>query len=140
MKTLAFTFLALAFGFISLAQTNRFDNPGSSATPLNHNPMPPSSPSGDDFINRLRFGGNLGAGFGSTFSFVNVSPRVFYLATDDLWLGAGTTFIWTQYKNNPPPFDDQFVWGLNLSAHYFIFEPLFLQAEYEPLSAFGHTH
>ena len=103
-------------------------------------PPPPRQPaSKPSFWERTRFGGNLGASFGSYYSFVNVSPRMYYLATEKLWLGAGLTFIWTHYKNYPPPYDDQFVYGPNFSAQYFAFGPLFLQAEYEPLSFESYT-
>jgi hypothetical protein len=86
------------------------------------------------FWDRTRFGGNLGLGFSNGFSYINVSPRMYYLATEKLWLGAGLTFIWTKYNYYQPPFDEQFVYGLNLSAQYMLFGPIFIQAEYEPLS------
>lgn len=87
-----------------------------------------------DFWQRTRFGGNLGAGFSNGFTYVNVSPRMYYLATEKLWLGAGLTFIWSKNDYNPPPYDEQFVYGANFSAQYMLFGPIFLQGEYEPLS------
>jgi len=92
-----------------------------------------------DFWSRTRFGGNFGAGFSNGFSYVNVSPRMYYLATEKLWLGAGVTFIWSKDNYYVPPFDQQFVYGLNFSAQYMLFGPLFLQAEYEPLSYERYT-
>ena len=83
-----------------------------------------------DFWSRTRFGGNFGAGFSNGFSYVNVSPRMYYLATEKLWLGAGVTFIWSKDNYYVPPFDQQFVYGFNFSAQYMLFGPLFLQAEY----------
>lgn len=88
-----------------------------------------------DFWDRTRFGGYFGLSFG-TLTYINVSPRMYYLATEKLWLGAGLTFIYSKDNSNyvAPPFDEQFVYGANFSAQYFLIGPLFLQAEYEPLS------
>ena len=100
---------------------------------LNTNTSRKNKQSGD-FWQRTRFGGNLGAGFSNGFSYVNVSPRMYYLATEKLWLGAGLTFIWSKDNYYPPPYDQQFVYGLNFSAQYMLIGPIFLQVEYEPLS------
>ena len=54
--------------------------------PVNAKPTQQSSRS--NFWDRTRFGGNLGLSFG-TFTYINVSPRMYYLATEKLWLGAG---------------------------------------------------
>lgn len=138
MKTIASTLLALILSLALQAQVNRFDTPGTSSTKQNQVAPAQNSSSTSDIMDRLRFGGNLGLSFNSNFTYLNLSPRVYYLATEKLWLGAGTTFIWTQYKNNPPPYDEQFVWGFNLSSQYMLVGPLFLQAEYEPLSFEGY--
>ena len=87
-----------------------------------------------DFWQRTRFGGNFGAGFSNGFTYVNISPKMYYLATEKLWLGAGLTFIWSKNNYNPPPYDEQIVYGANFSAQYMLFGPIFLQGEYEPLS------
>ncbi len=89
-----------------------------------------------NFWQRTRFGGNLGLSFG-TFTFINVSPRMYYLATEKLWLGAGLTFIYSKDNRSglPPSYDpEQFVYGANLLATYQLIGPVFLQAEYEPLN------
>jgi hypothetical protein len=99
-----------------------------------NNKPKPAPQRNTSFWDRTRFGGNLGLGFSSSFSYVNLSPRMFYLASEKLWLGAGLTFIWSQTDFYPPPLDEQFVYGVNLSAQYMLFGPLFIQAEYEPLS------
>lgn len=137
MKTLCYLFVSLALSATLSAQTNRFDTPGSTPTQRSSISNSQESSSTSDIMDRLRFGGNLGLSFNSNFTFVNVSPRVYYLATEKLWLGTGMTFIWTKYNNNPPPYDEQFVWGFNFSSQYFVAGPLFLQAEYEPLSFEG---
>jgi hypothetical protein len=119
-------------------QTERFgdekEDPKPATTEQPTIKPPARQPVKPSFWERTRFGGNFGAGFGNGFSFVNVSPRMYYLATEKLWLGTGVTFIWSKDNYYPPPFDQQFVYGFNLSAQYMLFGPIFVQAEYEPLS------
>jgi len=102
-------------------------------------PQPRTPAKKSDFWSRTRIGGNFGAGFSNGFSYVNVSPRLYYLATEKLWLGTGVTFIWSKDNYYAPPFNEQFVYGLNFSAQYMLFGPLFVQAEYEPLSFEKYT-
>ncbi len=100
------------------------------------NAKPTQQASKSNFWDRTRFGGNLGLSFG-TFTYVNVSPRMYFVATEKLWLGAGLTFIYSKdnRSNLPPTYDpEQFVYGLNLLATYQLIGPVFLQAEYEPLN------
>lgn len=136
-----FTICAITLG----AQNTRFEDENADTTTQTKegiNPTPPQRPqstSKPTFWERTRFGGNLGVSFSSFYNFVNISPRMYYLATEKLWLGAGVTFMWTHYKNYPPPYDDQFIYGLNLSAQYFLIGPIFLQAEYEPLNFESYT-
>jgi hypothetical protein len=138
MKTLFYLLVSLALSASIAAQTNRFETPGSTAEKQSQAAPAKNSSSNSDLMDRLRFGGNLGLNFSSNFTYLNLSPRVYYLATEKLWLGTGMTFIWTKYNNNPPPYDEQFVWGFNLSSQYMVVGPLFLQAEYEPLSFEGY--
>lgn len=103
--------------------------------PVEPKPLPISrSAQKSAFWSRTRFGGNFGAGFGNQFSFANVSPRMYYLATEKLWLGSGITFIWTKNNYYPVPYNQQIVYGLNLSAQYMLSGPIYAQIEYEPLS------
>ncbi len=97
-------------------------------------PMATPAKTSSDFWSRTRFGGNFGAGFSNGTTYINVSPRMYYEATEKLWVGTGFTFIYSSYKYNPPPYDESFVYGLNLFSTYQLFGPLFVQAEYEPLS------
>jgi hypothetical protein len=137
-KFLVCTFISL---FVwQLPAQNRFEDEEETQSKTTQQDEPPKTlqktkqRNQSNFWDRTRFGGNFGLGFSNGFSYVNVSPRMYYLATDKLWLGAGATFIWTKYSYYNPPFDQQFVYGLNLSAQYMLFGPLFIQAEYEPLS------
>lgn len=138
MKTFFYLLVSLALSAPIAAQTNRFDTPGSTPAARSNVSSPQESQSTSDFLERLRFGGNMGLSFSENFTYLNLSPRVYYLATEKLWLGTGMTFIWTKYDLNPPPYDEQFVWGFNLSSQYMLVGPLFLQAEYEPLSFEGY--
>lgn len=85
-----------------------------------------------NFLDRTRFGGNLGLQFGNP-TFINISPRIYYLATEKLWIGVGGTYMYTRYKAPFVPFETS-TYGGNLSVTYQIFQPIFLQAEYEPLN------
>jgi hypothetical protein len=94
---------------------------------------PNSSPRrNNNILDRIRFGGNLGLQFGNP-TFINISPRIYYLATDKIWLGIGGTYMYTRYKAPFVPFETS-TYGGNLSVTYQIFQPIFLQAEYEPLN------
>jgi hypothetical protein len=130
---------ALLLGSVGYAQVNRFEDDEEQTKPkaeTTQQPQLQNKPAANQlsFWDRTRFGGNFGASFYGGITYVNLSPRMYYMATEKLWLGTGLTFIWTNYKNYPPPYDNQFVYGLNLSAQYFPFGPIFLQAEYEPLN------
>lgn len=101
------------------------------AKPVSKATAPQSS---TDFWSRTRFGGNFGAGFAGGNTFINISPRMYYAATEKWWVGTGFTFIYSKYKYNPPPFNESFIYGLNIFTTYQLLGPLFVQAEYEPLS------
>lgn len=47
---------------------------------------------------KLFFGGNLGLGFGSHQTYINVSPQAGYRFNDYLAAGAGINFIYSSYK------------------------------------------
>jgi len=99
---------------------------------------PRAAPANDRFIDKLRFGGFFNAGFSNGFTFITLSPRVFYLPVEKLWLGVGGTFIYSNNSFNPPPFNEQVIWGLNFSTMYQVIKTpigdLFAHVEYEPLN------
>lgn len=127
-----------------LAQNTRFEDEKEETPPANQegiNPTPLAPkpvPAKTSFWDRTRFGGNAGVQFG-TFTFINVSPRMFYLVTEKWWVGTGLTFIYSKDNTNygvtiPNQYRQQFVYGLNLFTTYQLIGPVFVQAEYEPLN------
>lgn len=97
-----------------------------------------AAPANNRFVDRLRFGGMLGGGFSNIYTFVNVSPRVFYLVTPKLWTGVGGTFIYMRDNRFPPPYNEHTVYGFNVFSMYQLVQTnvgnLFAQVEYEPLN------
>ncbi len=86
-----------------------------------------------NFWDNAQIGGNFGLGFG-TVTYVAISPRLYYTVSDKLLVGSGITFNYTKFKDYPSPYDESYVYGFNFFGIYKIFDPIFLQAEYEPLS------
>lgn len=97
-------------------------------------PKPKSS-----FKERLRFGGNIGAAFGSNTSYVQLAPAVGYAVTENFILGVGLTYYYQWYKNSGYP--ARHMYGGRVFARQYLLRELFnnngaifLHAEYEPLS------
>ncbi len=127
-----------------LAQNTRFEDEKEETPPatqegINPTPLAPKPvPAKTSFWDRTRFGGNAGVQFG-TFTFINISPRMYYLATEKWWVGTGLTFIYSKDNTNygvpvPDEYREQFVYGLNFFTTYQLIGPVFVQAEYEPLN------
>jgi hypothetical protein len=108
------------------------DKPNQTQSEIEARKPGPAPQKNSNLWDKIRFGGNLGLQFGNP-TFINLSPRIFYLATDKLWLGLGATYMYTRYKAPFIPFETS-TYGANLSVTYQIFQPIFLQAEYEPLN------
>lgn len=91
------------------------------------------------FKSRLRFGGNIGAAFGSTISYVQLAPAVGYAVTNNFILGVGLTYYYQWYKKSVYPARHMYG-GRVFARQYFLRElfnntgALFVHAEYEPLS------
>ena len=79
---------------------------------------------------RIFIGGGLGASFGSTYSFVEVSPLIGYWITDRWAAGAGFTY---QYFGSKPFDYSTSIVGPRVFTRYHIFDWLFIHAEYEYL-------
>ena len=81
---------------------------------------------------RIYTGGGLGAGFGNV-TWVQLSPVVGYMITNDFSAGVGIQYRYSSYKQfNPKVSTNDF--GTNLFARYNIKEPFFAQIEYEYLN------
>ena len=126
----------LFLGKTAQAQSSRFEDEGQTpSTPVNADPpqvTPQQSNTAAGFWQRTRFGGNFGLQLGNP-TFINVSPRMYYLVTQDFWVGGGATYMYTRYKAPFSPFETS-TYGANITAIYQVFAPIFLQAEYEPLN------
>ena len=84
--------------------------------------------------NKLFFGGTFGAGFGSSSTFVNVSPQVGYRFNRYFAAGTGINFIFSSYKYDyyVPPFKDEYgVAGLNIFGRLYPVNFLLVQAQPE---------
>ena len=145
MKKFSLILAAITLSATSmLAQNTRFEDENEekkAETTEGINPTPtPRQPKSNkaSFWERTRFGGNVGLQFG-TFTYINISPRMYYLVTEKWWVGTGLTFIYSKdnTKYNPPvpkEFLEQYVYGFNFFTTYQLIGPLFVQAEYEPLN------
>ncbi len=81
---------------------------------------------------KIYTGGNVGLQFG-TVTFVNLSPIIGYKITDDLSVAAGPIYYYLQYNRGAYslPFS---AFGARVFARYFVYNDIFLQAEYETLN------
>lgn len=79
------------------------------------------------FLDRVFFGGNLGAQFG-TFTMINVAPLVGYRITNR-W-SVGTRVQYQYFRENINGFDTH-VFGGSAFSRFFVFDNFFAHAEYE---------
>ncbi len=90
------------------------------------------SRSGKFDASRLRYGGSFGATFGDI-TFVEISPTVGYLLTDQFMVGLGGRYMYfeerfrfTRYTTN--------IYGANTFAQYFFMENFIAHTEFEVLN------
>jgi hypothetical protein len=78
---------------------------------------------------KLYWGGNFGLSFG-TYTYIQIAPVVSYAVTDDFYVGLGIDY--TYFKDNRNQFYtyEGSTWAPRLFARYFVFEDLFLHAEF----------
>lgn len=112
MKKVFFVLIVLLTGFSSFAQNQN-----------------------DRFVDRLRFGGNLGLSFGSV-TYIDVSPMVGYQATDRWMLGLGASYIYYKFNSNTVVIPDQETtwWGGRHFQQFNITPQLFAWGEFELLN------
>ena len=84
-----------------------------------------------NLLDRLDFGGYLGAQFG-TVIVVDIAPMVSYRVTDNFYVGLGGTYQYYKDKRYYPDYSSS-AYGANLFARYFIWRDLFAHIEYAPL-------
>ena len=76
---------------------------------------------------RLVFGGNFGAAFGSATQ-VNISPLIGYRVTERFTAGVGLIYMYTNYKAYNYK---ELIYGTNIFARLSIFPKLYLHGELE---------
>lgn len=84
-----------------------------------------------DLLERLDFGGYLGAQFG-TITMVDISPIVSFRVTNSFYVGLGGTYQYYKDKRYTPDYSSS-AYGANLFLRYFVWKDLFAQVEYAPL-------
>ncbi len=89
------------------------------------------------FTDRLSWGGNLGASFGS-YTYIQLAPVLYYSVTDDFVIGAGLDFTYYKDNRNPSFSTEGSVWSPRLFARYFIMEDIFVHAEYQQYYYIDH--
>ena len=119
--------LGLGLAGSSMAQYVEGDTPASSKAV-----EAPKEDQGS-FFDRLNYGGNFGAQFGS-YTMVNISPTVTYRFTDRLWAGPGVTYIYYSQSDGRGRTISSTVYGGSLVGRYQVLEQLFLQTQLESLS------
>jgi hypothetical protein len=90
-------------------------------------------PQQERFIDRMFFGGVLGLQFGSS-TYIEVAPIVGYNITPRFAAGLGLKYIYYKYKDPYNMSYSSSEYGGGPFVRYFIFEGLFLHAEYEALN------
>jgi len=87
----------------------------------------------DNFTDRLYFGGNVGAWFGST-TYINASPLVGCKINKEFSIGAGIVYNYFSQTNSYGKKFTSTVYGGNIFARYLIFENAFAQVGWDRLS------
>lgn len=85
------------------------------------------------FKDRVFVGGNLGLSFGDITN-IQIAPIVGYRVTNQFSVGLGPQYQYTRIRIRNGSDLSSNNYGFNLFARYNIFEPFFLQAEYEYLN------
>ena len=102
---------------------------------LNNHAFSQKSPK-PTFQDRLFTGGGLGLQFG-TVTFIEISPILGYMLTDNIAVGVGVTYNYYEDKRFDPVFSTNIFGGSAFARYYFLdsfLEKIFLHAEYEILN------
>lgn len=91
------------------------------------------------FWDKVRFGGNLGGGFGSGMSAFLIQPQAFYMVNDNFMTGVGFTYYyWSReytYANGSGSVEySDHSYGPNLFGRHRLFDGFFAQAEYSAMN------
>jgi len=105
--------------FKTTLQTSAFD------------PDPPAQAKSQDWKDKISFGGNVSANFG-TFTFVLLNPQVIYKWNETTWIGAGPYYQY-QRQNIAGSIFSSSIYGATAFGRKYLTQDLFLQAEYNQL-------
>lgn len=89
-----------------------------------------------DILDRIDFGGYLGASFGDV-TYVEISPLASYRITPKFHAGLGLTYMYYHYSD-PYGHVSLSSYGGSIFARYFIWRDLFVHLEYAPLYRPGY--
>lgn len=132
MKAAIYTIVLLSMAFVGFSQ----DTPVPPSTPPPaQNPPPGLNPQPKEFerfIDRLYFGGNVGAWFGQT-TYINIQPLVGCRLTKKFSLGGGFTYNYFSVDYGGQKYVST-VYGSNAFARYFVLDNLFAQVGWDHLS------
>ena len=84
-----------------------------------------------DILNRIDFGGYLGAQFGSV-TIIDIAPIASYRITEKLYTGLGLTYMYYKDNRYVPAFSLS-SYGGSVFAGYYVWRDLFVHVEYAPL-------
>ncbi len=94
----------------------------------------PSNTNQPSWRDKVRFGGNFGAQFGSI-TFINVSPLVMYQVSDQAQIGVGVTYQYVRFSNTLlRNSSGNSIFGGRVFTRYFLFPGIFAHGEYEVLN------
>lgn len=124
--------IILIFAILGATNFNVF----SQDTPLppspNKNQPQPAPKDFDNFMDRIYFGGNVGAWFGST-TYLNLQPLVGFRVTENFSIGGGFTYNYYSIDYGGQKYSST-IYGSNTFARYLITENLFAQVGWDRLS------
>ncbi|MDQ3073166.1 MAG: hypothetical protein M3Q97_07900 [Bacteroidota bacterium] len=84
---------------------------------------------------RLLFGGNFGASFGTGGTFIEVSPAIAYKVTKRVTTGIGGTYMYQSWRDMARRKYHTSVYGSRIFTQYAFVPAFFLHGEYERLNA-----
>jgi hypothetical protein len=123
--------LSLMLGFKGFSQENPI------SPPITHPPFQNAPKDFDSFKERLYFGGNVGAWFGST-TYIYLQPLVGCKITKQFSIGGGFTYNYFSQTYGGKKYTSS-IYGGNAFARYLILENFFAQVGWDKLSVPDYT-
>jgi hypothetical protein len=113
------------------------ENPPTTVPPGQNNQSTLLPKDFSSFKERLFFGGNVGAWFGST-TYLNISPLVGYKVTKKFSVGVGGTYNYFSQTYMNQKYTST-IYGSNVFARYLVLENVFAQVGWDRLSVSDYT-